>query len=531
MAEPEAPPANAAVVEDGAPPPIDAAAQKKAVTVKIVDELANAIGTSKDMMMQSEMVDVLSAKFATQENQSSFAEFMKHLFARAHGLGANVSVDECITVVPASQSQTFHIAPWQLSWRREDCIKGPSDQNVINSVVLDFLHEPYASEREPLDVLFFELPAGAAIPSFGIGYSIGVAKAMACLSIFYALQNIQPSDDELRAILPEIAALFKIKAVYDPATSMEEQVKRSLSRKIRVTERPRPHVLQFISAFSRTLMSKRAKGDKRPDNTVLAAIIKEYNQSQAAKQRLTSDERDAVLFLFHQTPLFQSMLREHWKNFPVKHSAVPVSLLAKPFLSSSCEPPVRRATHPKLHAALSSSPAKLEAWLCRCIGKYAKEWHDCRAQGKSINIASMGPVFRHGNDSEMVRHSAFLYQHFEPSFKTVVSLASYEEIIARHRRGTLDRELGEKVKAQDDNVEVSDFRFVVMMTDYKGPTGPSGGVDEDAAAQNKLRSELNLDLIYLENEGNTWGKYVSDLKLWRAESHNAKTNELEVVFL
>ena len=108
---------------------------------------------------------------------------------------------------------------------------------------------------------------------------------------------------------------------------------------------------------------------------------------------------------------------------------------------------------------------------------------------------------------------------------------STEEILARHRRGTLDRELGEKVKAQDDNVEVSDFRFVVMMTDYKGPTGPSGGVDEDAAAQNKLRSELNLDLIYLENEGNTWGKYVSDLKLWRAESHNAKTNELEVVFL
>ena len=60
-----------------------------------------------------------------------------------------------------------------------------------------------------------------------------------------------------------------------------------------------------------------------------------YNSSQASTNKLTCDERDAVLFLHGQTPTFKKKLEVHWNNFPAPHSAVPVSFLAKPFLSDS----------------------------------------------------------------------------------------------------------------------------------------------------------------------------------------------------
>ena len=37
---------------------------------------------------------------------------------------------------------------------------GKSDQANINACIVDFLHEPYDSVRDPLDLLFNDLPMG-----------------------------------------------------------------------------------------------------------------------------------------------------------------------------------------------------------------------------------------------------------------------------------------------------------------------------------------------------------------------------------
>ena len=98
----------------------------------------------------------------------------------------------------------------------------------------------------------------------------------------------------------------------------------------------------------------------------------------------------------------------HWNHFPSPYSAVPVSFLAKSFLNDTFEPPVKRQTHPKLHAALTGSNEKRELWLDCVIGKYMKNLADAKATGKAVNIKSMGLVFFHsGNDDAMVRHTAF----------------------------------------------------------------------------------------------------------------------------
>ncbi len=126
----------------------------------------------------------------------------------------------------------------------------------------------------------------------------------------------------------ELAALMAMKAMTDPGDDIEDQVNKTLSKKIRVAERSRPHVIQLWTAFQRTVQWRRSKGEKKPLPTVMAQVVKNYNTQMPAKQRVTSDERDALLNLICQTPNFCAMLAKHWQSFAVPYSAVPVSLLA-----------------------------------------------------------------------------------------------------------------------------------------------------------------------------------------------------------
>ena len=126
----------------------------------------------------------------------------------------------------------------------------------------------------------------------------------------------------------ELAALMAMKAMSDPGDDIEDQVNKTLSKKIRVADRSRPHVIQLWTAFQRTVQWKRSKGEKKPLPMVMAQVIKNYNVQMPAKQRVTTDERDALLNLISQTPHFCAMLAKHWQSFHVPSSAVPVTLLA-----------------------------------------------------------------------------------------------------------------------------------------------------------------------------------------------------------
>jgi hypothetical protein len=125
----------------------------------------------------------------------------------------------------------------------------------------------------------------------------------------------------------ELAALMAMKAMTDPGEDIEIQVIKTLSKKIRVAERSRPHVIQLWTAFQRTVQWRRSKGEQKPLPMVMALVIKSYNMQMPAKQRVTSDERDGLLNLIAQTPNFCAMLAKHWQSFAVPYSAVPVSLL------------------------------------------------------------------------------------------------------------------------------------------------------------------------------------------------------------
>ena len=117
-----------------------------------------------------------------------------------------------------------------------------------------------------------------------------------------------------------------------------------------------------------------------------------------------------------------------------------------------------------------------------------------------------------------------------PSWRTLKLWSALQVggLEARHARGTLDRELIEKVRSPDDTVTVHDFRFAHMLKDYKGANAAAVNQNPlEAAALTKMTSELQLGLLVLANEARVWSQYMADLRAFHANTHNDKTNELQ----
>lgn len=408
---------------------------------------------------------------------------------------------------------------------------GPSDLVVILNVIADFLHKPYNSVEDPLDLWFHSLQANSVVPAFGIGYSVGMAKSMAALAILFAVQALEKSGQlsvqEFTTIAPEVTALLSMRAMTDPGSSIEEQVSKSISKKFRVTDRPRPHVIQLHTAFSKVVQHMRAAGDTKPESQLLALAIKTFNSKQTAKNRVQTDEREAILNLHNQTDTFRKTLAEHWQTYPVPYSAVPVSLLAKAWHSDSYDPPVKKSIAPRTYEALLGNSEKREMWLKRVIGKYLKNLKDAKSSGKAVNIRSMGPVLRKEVDEEFVRHMACIFTAWLPQFRSSVSPKALDELLDRFYRGALDRELAEKVKSADESLALADWRFVSCLAEFTGQLSGDGS-HEDAAAT-KQAADLNYDLMLLRKEQKIWGTYMTALRLFRADTHNAKVEEQELV--
>lgn len=404
---------------------------------------------------------------------------------------------------------------------------------VILGIIGDFLHKPYNSVEDPLDLWFHSLSSGSVVPAFSVGYSVGMAKSQATLAILLAVQQLESAGsftaDEFSTVGAEIAALLSIKAMTDPGKTIEEQVEKSIAKKFRVSDRPRPTVVQLHTAFAKVVAHKHATGDSRPDGQLLGIVIKEFNGKQTSKNRVQSDEREAILTLHNQTPEFRRVLVEHWQAFPVACSAVPVSLLAKPWHNNSYEPPVKKQVSPRTYEALLGSPEKREMWLKRVVGKYLKNLKDARASGKPVNLRSQGAVFRKEPDEELVRHMSCLFTAWLPEFRRNLSPAGLEELIARFYRGALDRELAEKFKSADESLQTNDWRFLTTMSEFKGQVSSVGDVSMADAAQEKLAADFKYDMLALKKEEKMWATYLTQTRMFHAESHNSKVEEQEAV--
>lgn len=412
---------------------------------------------------------------------------------------------------------------------KRECSIGRSDQNVINNIIVDFLHRPYKSYEDPLDVLFMNQAPGTAIVPGSVCISIGSAKSMAALGILYAVTSVKLTTEEVTIIAPELHALMIVKATYDPATDMFEQVKATLGKKIRVSDRTRPNAIQLEFAFCRVIHEKKHKGDKRSDAALLLEIIKQYNTSQVSKCRITSDERDAISMLHAQDAEFKGLLKDHWKNFPVAFSAVPVQYLSLPWLGSTYESSVKKQDNPLHYQILAPDRVKNVAWLKRIIGKYLHSISEIVSTGKSVKVRSMAHTFREGSEKEIVFQMVAVFKYFEGGIKGAVGEQAFAELLSKFYRGALDRELMEKAKTLDKNLTIADFRFVQAAMDYNPDVAHAAHQKLTVASDERHRSEMKLDQLNHKEEVKLWREYLLKFRMHQAETHQSKVAHIEVL--
>jgi hypothetical protein len=280
-------------------------------------------------------------------------------------------------------------------------------------------------------------------------------------------------------------------------------------------------------AFGRVLNDLVSKGDKRKGAKLLAAIIQEYNTSQPPKSRLNSDEKDGVKMLADQLPEFKDLLRCHWRNYPVKYSAVPVILLALPWLVSVYEPTVKKADNPLHYSIQSPSAQKNLMWLKMLIGKYVYKLTEVASTGKAVNLQGMAGTLRQGNDLDVTFHCVGLYCHFEAAFKERCGVLACQELEAKFFRGALERELMEKAKAKDPALTVEDFRFVQAAMVYDPNAQLPRAPRTQEAVQDNQSANFKLDVLLLAGEQGLWTDHLRATKAFNADTLNAKVAHME----
>jgi hypothetical protein len=353
---------------------------------------------------------------------------------------------------------------------------------------------------------------------------------LAALSILRCVTSADYTDAELNSISLELSALLVMKATTDPAPDAFSQATKTIMKKIRVSERSRPNPLQMHFTFQRVLNDLQTKGDRRKSTTIIAEAIKRYNSGVPGKCRLTSDERDAVLMLSDQEPIFLDTLKRHWRNFPVQYSAVPVNFLAFPWLNTCYEPTVKRSENPLWHGIETNSPTKNTAWLKVAIGRFQHKIQEQTLMGQPVNIRISASEFRKGSSTANFYESVCVFLHFEPTMRANVSVLAVQELMSKFYRGALERELLEKAKSKDPKLDFSDFRFGQAEMDYnpQAPV-PNSQNTMDVAKENKHASELELDVLILKSEQQAWSEHLRLLRAFHAQTHTEKVTHQTAV--
>jgi hypothetical protein len=139
-------------------------------------------------------IDFFESTFG--ERLSVFAELLQDVSARVEALDTSFLHDPGITHVPQTPAEgdthRLKLAPWMLGFRATDSIKGKSKMTQLFKCLIEFLEKPYASVKDPIDVL---MPLGAKIggeiPVFSVRHSVGFAKSLTVRLILFSVVDMR----------------------------------------------------------------------------------------------------------------------------------------------------------------------------------------------------------------------------------------------------------------------------------------------------------------------------------------------------
>jgi len=144
-------------------------------------------------------IDFFESTFG--EKLPVFAKLLQDVSTRVEALDTSFLRDPGITHVPQTPAEgdthKLKLAPWMLGFQATDSIKGKSKMAPLFKCRIEFLEKPYASVKDPIDVL---MPLGAKIggeiPMISVRRSVGFAKSLTVRLILFSVVDTRWTDSE-----------------------------------------------------------------------------------------------------------------------------------------------------------------------------------------------------------------------------------------------------------------------------------------------------------------------------------------------
>ena len=433
--------------------------------------------------------------------------------------------------MPCSPEPGQVLAMWlyvaHLGFMEDSCIKGKSKCIRILECIEDFLAEPFASERAPLQVLAPWGPWKPEIQIFSMRLRIGFARSLSCQLILLAVMDLKLQDAELLGIQHLLQPLFVVKAVWEGSANIREEVDKTIRGKMQLAEVKRLDPIQCAHAWA-----TRARAEGVEYNMVIDTYLQEFRDAATGTQSISDLEEKVIKLIPAQTAACQRKLAYHWQNFKVAESGVPLaSVTNDAWIYGTKQGHNASALWEKI---LMVSEEKRQFCVQRRIGIFLKNVKDAQRLRKKINIKTMAGSLRDKMSHEVAYEIAALFCHFASEFQRVLSAAKWEECLQRFFRGQFDAELSEKVSHKDPNLVITSFRFLSLFgAKLLSNPVPSTAQASQEEAESLLLKELS-DLAWvkkkLQSEVSAWTDYKKQVQQWQCSTElhkNAKITEID----
>ena len=500
--------------------------EKKNMIAKVQAWCQEKLGGSQDPELE-DAVDV-STYFTKmfKDQQDVFKKLLESVLARVRAMDTSWVRPTCDDVVPEAplpgQTLQLCLAPWSLGFTKEHAVKGKSRSNQITDCLTNFLERPYSSATDPVDVLMPRgIIVGAKIPVFSVRHSIGFAKSLTSRLILFATVDMRWSDTDIKLFLPELQALFAIKAVYTPGMNARDQIQKSIGGKFQLAERTRPDIVQITYT-----LRNRALDEGLDFARDLPKFIQEFQEDTMAQGRKFSDlESEALLVVPGLTEDTLQKLDYHWQMYPMEKSGYPLGYMADESLREGTKIPASRVLEPKAAALwaliLQVSPQKREATIVRRIGKFVHGIKEAARLKKKVNLRFNADAFRCKLSHADAYEVAALFTHWSASWQAMLTPDAWNKAVTKFKRGGLDTELVEKCNSKVLH-SATEFRFLQTLGCQlaKAVVLDTRALEAQQAEAVKAREAATLAEIKLivEGEQNKWKNFQDANRRFKCES-------------
>ncbi|CAJ1435761.1 unnamed protein product [Effrenium voratum] len=432
------------------------------------------------------------------------------------------------TTVPAvpspNETVELFLNPWHLSFDPALSLKGKSKMVHVLRCVRDFLEKPYNSIENPIHVTFPKSihVEGGALQDFMVGHGIGFAKSLAMKILLLGVNHLELSDDELKALSPQVKALYGFRCTYKTAGQERQDRFACLQDKFAESARPRPDCIQVSN-----LLLVQARADGMDWAEAAPKLVAEFNSSSENEvKQLTDMEISIVKTLpLLDADTFQA-IDYHWQTNLIRNSALPYKVLAADAFFNGLKPKTNQDSE-LWRNILAVDNRKRHWYVKRKVQYFLFKVADAKRLKKKVNLSLGASSFRDQKDGETAWAIAAIFSHFLGEWQHLLTDKAVARLQERFCRGDLDTELTEKHRMMNPKLTAVQFRFLADVG-FQGALDPECKDDMEAKANSDLeKAELARAKARLAKEQSYWETFQAKLEEFKLQGLGLQQEQLD----